>query len=94
MRRITVRVREEPSGYGAKRAANLSVNAELLDRAKALDINLSATLEKALEAEVRARMREQWLEENREAIAAYNARIERDGMLSDHVRAFKARIGA
>lgn len=89
-----MRVREEPSGYGAKRAANLSVNAELLDRAKALDINLSATLEKALEAEVRARMREQWLEENREAIAAYNARIERDGMLSDHVRAFKARIGA
>ena len=35
-----------------------------------------------------------WLLENREAIAAYNARIERDGLAGDHVRAFKARNGA
>ena len=88
---MALRVRESAANY--KRAANLSINAELLDEAKALDINLSATLEKALESEVRARMREKWLEENREAIAAYNARIARDGMLSDHVRAFKARTG-
>lgn len=84
-----MRIRNEYAAYG-KRAANVSVNQRLLEDAKALDINLSATLERALEAEVRARRREQWLEENREAIAAYNARIERDGMLSDHVRAFKA----
>ena len=84
-----MRIRNEYAAYG-KRAANVSVNQRLLEDAKALDINLSATLERAPEAEVRARRREQWLEENREAIAAYNARIERDGMLSDHVRAFKA----
>ena len=76
-----MRAKEDRAGY-AKRAANLSVNAELLDEAKALDINLSATLEKALEAEVRARMREQWLEENREAIAAYNARVREHGVFS------------
>jgi len=87
-----MRVKEERAAY-AKRAANLSVNAELLDAAKALDINLSATLEKALDEAVRARKREQWLEENREAIAAYNARIARDGLAGDHVRAFKARAG-
>lgn len=87
-----MRIREDYAGYG-KRATNVSINQGLLEDAKALEINLSATLEKALEAEVRARKREQWLEENREAIAAYNARIERDGMLSDHVRAFKARTG-
>lgn len=87
-----MRIRDEYAAYG-KRATNVSVNQRLLEDAKALDINLSATLERALEAEVRARRREQWLEENREAIAAYNARIERDGMLSDHVRAFKARMG-
>jgi antitoxin CcdA len=86
----SMRIKEDRAGY-AKRAANLSVNAELLDAAKALEINLSATLERALEEEVRARKREKWLAENREAIAAYNARIERDGMLSDHVRAFRAR---
>jgi antitoxin CcdA len=88
-----MRIGDDYAGYG-KRAANVSVNQGLLEAAKALDINLSATLERALEAEVRARRREQWLEENREAIAAYNARIERDGMLSDHVRAFKARNGS
>ena len=87
-----MRISDDYAGYG-KRAANVSVNQGLLEQAKALDINLSATLERALEAEVRARRRERWLEENREAIAAYNARIERDGMLSDHVRAFKARMG-
>lgn len=88
-----MRIREEYAGYG-KRATNVSINQGLLDAAKALDINLSATLERALEAEVRARRREQWLEENREAIAAYNARILRDGLASDHVRAFKERNGA
>ena len=87
-----MRIRDEYAAYG-KRATTVSVNQRLLEDAKALDINLSATLERALEAEVRARRREQWLEENREAIAAYNARIERDGMLSDHVRAFRARMG-
>jgi antitoxin CcdA len=87
-----MRAKEDRAGC-AKRAANLSVNAELLDAAKALDINLSATLEKALDEAVRARKREKWLEENREAIAAYNRRIARDGLAGDHVRAFKARAG-
>jgi post-segregation antitoxin (ccd killing protein) len=31
-----------------KRAVNLRVSAELLDRAKAMNVNLSATLERAL----------------------------------------------
>jgi antitoxin CcdA len=88
-----VRIRDDYAGYG-KRATNVSINQGLLDEAKALDINLSATLERALEMEVRARKREAWLLENREAIAAYNARIERDGLAGDHVRAFKARNGA
>ena len=88
-----MRIGDDYAGYG-KRAANVSINQGLLEAAKALDINLSATLERALEAEVRARRRGQWLEENREAIAAYNSRIECDGLAGDHVRAFKARNGA
>jgi antitoxin CcdA len=82
-----MRLKEDRAGY-LKRAANLSVNAELLDQAKALEINLSATFERALEEAVRARRREQWLAENRDAIAAYNERIERDGMFSDSLRSF------
>ncbi|MFT4179765.1 MAG: type II toxin-antitoxin system CcdA family antitoxin [Thermomonas sp.] len=87
-----MRVSETYAEYG-KKPTNVSVNEGLLRDARTLDINLSATLERALEAEVRARKREQWLEENREAIAAYNRRIARDGLAGDHVRAFKARGG-
>ena len=47
-----------------------------------------------LDAEVRARRRAQWLEDNREAIAAYNERVARDGLAGDHVRAFKASLKA
>lgn len=88
-----MRIRDEYAACG-KRAANVSVNQRLLEDAKALEINLSATLERALESEVRARRREKWREENREAIAAYNARIARDGLAGDHVRAFKASLRA
>lgn len=80
-----MRAKDDRAGY-AKRAANLSVNAELLEQAKALDINLSATLERALEAEVRARKREQWLEENREAIQGYNAWVAEHGVLNPMFR--------
>jgi antitoxin CcdA len=82
-----MRLKEDRSGY-LKRAANLSINAGLLDEAKALEINLSATFEHALEEAVRARKRERWLAENRDAIAAYNERIERDGMFSEGLRSF------
>lgn len=86
-----MRIREDYAGYG-KRATNVSVNQGLLEEAKALEINLSATLEKALEAEVRARRRAQWREDNREAMAAYNARIARDGLAGERARAFKAAL--
>ncbi|MBB6599985.1 type II toxin-antitoxin system CcdA family antitoxin [Luteimonas sp. MC1825] len=88
-----MRIREGYAGFG-KRATNVSINQGLLADAKALDINLSATLERALEVEVGARKREKWLEENREAIAAYNERVARDGLAGDHVRAFKASLKA
>ncbi|MDQ3228263.1 MAG: type II toxin-antitoxin system CcdA family antitoxin [Pseudomonadota bacterium] len=82
-----MRIEEEVAGYG-KRAANLSINEGLLKAAKQLDINLSATLERALEDEVLVRRRERWLAENREAIEAYNERVRRDGVFSDGLRSF------
>jgi antitoxin CcdA len=84
---FSMRIKDERAGY-AKRPANLSISAELLEQARALEINLSATLERALEHEVRVRAREKWLEENREAIRIYNQRIERDGVWSDGMRGF------
>lgn len=70
-----------------KRATNLSLNAKVLDAAREVGItNLSATVEALLAEEVRRRYGERWNEDNREAIAAYNTRIEREGTLSQRIR--------
>lgn len=71
-----------------KRAANLSVNGDLLKKAKELDINLSATLEQALAEALRKKQREQWLAENQPAISAYNEHVEAHGVFSDELRSF------
>ena len=72
----------------AKKATNLSIRADLLAEAKALNINLSQAFETHLTELVRTKKRERWLEENREAIAAYNRRIEEQGVFSDGWRTF------
>ena len=72
----------------AKKAVNVSIPAELLEAAKAQDINLSATLEAALAEQLRARRREQWLAENSGGIAAYNREIDEHGSFGDKVRRF------
>lgn len=71
-----------------KRAANLRVNEDLLNKAKSLDINLSATLEMALAQALKEKQREQWLVDNRQAITAYNEHVESNGVFSDELRSF------
>lgn len=72
----------------AKKAANLSVRADLLEEARACKINLSQTLETALQAELKKEKERRWLEENRAAIDAYNRYVEKHGLLSDRYRNF------
>lgn len=71
-----------------KKPANLSVNSDLLNQAKNLNINLSQVLEHGLAVQVKQRRREQWLAENRAALDAYNKHIERDGLFGDSLRSF------
>lgn len=71
-----------------KKATNLSINSSLLDQARALGINLSATLESALTAEVRRRLERDWKENNHESIEAMNRFTEEHGLFSDHFRRF------
>lgn len=71
-----------------KKATNLSINSELLAKAKGLGVNLSATLELALAERVRQMQREQWLVDNREAIDVYNQQVEEHGVFSDGMRSF------
>jgi antitoxin CcdA len=71
-----------------KRAVNVSISTDLVERAKAAGINLSATLEAAIERELRDRERAAWLAENGEAIRAYNEDVEQRGVFSDGARTF------
>ena len=71
-----------------KRPVNVSVNSDLLDQARKLGINLSATLEAALADAVRRGRRERWLAENRGAIDAYNQYVDAHGVFSDGKRTF------
>lgn len=71
-----------------KKAVNLSINADLLSTAREMNINLSATLEQALADILKQRQREQWLAENKEAMAAYNDHVEKHGVFSDGLRNF------
>jgi antitoxin CcdA len=71
-----------------RKPTNVSINGDLLRRAKALNINLSQALERTLVELVREATRAQWLQENREAIEEYNARIDRAGVFSHELRRF------
>lgn len=71
-----------------KKAANLTVRADLLEEARARKINLSQTLEIALAAELKKRREAEWLEQNKAAIEAYNREIAEHGLWSDGLRQF------
>ena len=71
-----------------KKATNLSINSNLLSKARDLGINLSATLEQALEAEVRRNTREKWLKENKKALENCNELANKHGLFADKHRGF------
>ena len=71
-----------------KKATNLSLNSDLLKKSKALDINLSATLEQALKEKLAKIEAKEWLEENKNAIKAYNEFINENGCFGDEYRKF------
>ncbi|MGM8226975.1 type II toxin-antitoxin system CcdA family antitoxin [Cellvibrio sp. ARAG 10.3] len=71
-----------------KKPTNLSINSDLLKKAKELDINLSAALEQVLAERLKTKQTQEWLENNRQAIAAYNKSIEESGVFSDGLRSF------
>lgn len=58
-----------------KRAINVTVRGDLLEAARAAGVNLSATLERALEEELREIKRTDWQLQHVQAIKAYNAHV-------------------
>jgi antitoxin CcdA len=71
-----------------KKATNLSLNSDLLAKSRALNINLSATLEQALQQELARAEAAEWAKANKAAIKAYNAFVEDHGCFSDEFRGF------
>ena len=71
-----------------KRPTNLSLTAKVLDAARELGMNVSQTVDELLTEEVKRRYWARWNEDNKEAIAAYNARIEREGVPLAKYRTF------
>ena len=72
----------------SRRAVNLSLDAEVLKQARAMGMNISATVDALLAEEVRKRYWERWNADNKEAIEHYNARIAREGLPLARYRTF------
>lgn len=71
-----------------RKPANLSINSDLLAKARELKINLSAALEEALIKQLKQKQRELWRQQNAKAIQAYNRFVETHGSFSDELRSF------
>ncbi len=71
-----------------KKPTNLSLNSDLLNKIKALNINLSATLEQALRNILAEKEASKWVKENKRAIQAYNNVIDENGCFADEYRQF------
>ena len=68
-----------------KRPTNLSLRADLLDRAEALGVDVSSACERGLELQISDIEAQRWLEESRAAIQSSNAYVEAHGLpLSKH----------
>jgi len=71
-----------------RRATNLSLSADVLDAAKALQINLSQVCDSYLREWVQREQERRWREEHAAFMAAYNATIEAEGLPLDAWRSF------
>jgi antitoxin CcdA len=71
-----------------KRATNLTLNSRVLDMARELGLNVSATVDALLSQEVQRLYWERWNAQNKEAIDHYNARIAREGLPLAKYRTF------
>ena len=76
-----------------KKATNLSLNSKVLETAKELGMNISQTVDALLADEVKRRYWEKWRDDNKEAFAAYNERIRREGLPLAKYRTFGRSLG-
>ncbi|GEM_PF-797203 len=71
-----------------KVSCNTTINRELINEAKSLNIKLSEVFESALLLEVKAKKRDIWLKENFKAIKEHNQKILTQGTFSEKIGQF------
>ncbi|MDR3368619.1 type II toxin-antitoxin system CcdA family antitoxin [Rhodoferax sp.] len=71
-----------------KRATNLSLSADVLDAAKALELNISQVCDAYLRQLVTQEQERRWRTDHADFIAAYNATLETEGLPLDQWRTF------
>lgn len=69
-----------PDSKSERKSVRLSIDARLIDDAKALDMDISSLAEAAIAAAVSAEKTRRWQEENREAIDSWNDYVRRQGL--------------
>ena len=74
--------RQAPTGRepAARWATNVTLSKSLLSEARALNVNVSQACERGLAATVAETRAQHWLQENRGAMAAWNAYLEEHGL--------------
>lgn len=85
---ITTSKRGFRARQSLKRATNLSLSADVLDAAKALEINISQLCDNYLREQVLQEQERRWRAEHADFIAAFNATIEAEGLPLDQWRTF------
>lgn len=73
---------------GPKKATNVSLNAELVEEARTLGINVSEACQTGLAAQVKNARWAKWQEENRAAIEASNEYVRKHGLPLARYRLF------
>ena len=80
------KVREDRIQF--RRATNVSLDADLVAEARALDLNVSRSCEAGLAAAVQEERRRRWIEDNRDAMEAANAWVGEHGLPLARYRMF------
>jgi antitoxin CcdA len=71
----------------AKKATNITLSLDVYQAAKSLGINISQVCEQRLREEIQLRKEQQWNEENADFLAAYNRKVEEEGLALEEWRA-------
>jgi len=71
-----------------RKSTNVTLPPEVLDRAKALGINLSRASERGVREEIQEAEARRWADDNAELVQAYSAMVERDGLPLAKYRTF------